>query len=81
MIDLRFTLSTPLDETTIKDITAALQKVDDKTILTSRNPTAGEIIFVSPSASQSDSNAFGELFKKWLQDPKPPILTYRVMLE
>lgn len=81
MIQIRFNLPTPLDDTAIKDITAALQKLDDKTILTSRNPTAGQISFNSPSAGDSDLDAFGELFKKWLQDPNPPILTYDMVLE
>ena len=81
MIQVRFTLSAPLDETAIKDITAALQKLDDRTILASRNPTAGEIFFDSPSAGESDLNTFGELFKNWLQDPNPPILVYNMVLE
>ena len=81
MIQVRFTLATPLDETAIKDITAALQKLDDKTVLTSRNPTAGEIFFHSPGAGESDLDTFGELFQKWLQDPSPPILAYNMVLE
>lgn len=81
MVQIRFTLSTPLSETTINDITSALRKINNKTVLTSRNPSAGEVFFACLDSGESDLDAFGELCQQWLQGPNPKILVYNMVLE
>ena len=81
MIQVRLTPPTPLNKAVNKDLTAALERIDDKTVLTSRSPTAGEIFFDFPTQANPILNTLGELFLKWVRDPSPPIIAYNMVLE
>ena len=81
MVQVKFTLASPLDETSITDVTAAPQKIDSQTRIASRNPSLGEVTYEFPNSEQPEFETLAEQCRKWVEEPNPTILAYNLLRE
>lgn len=62
MVKITLTVPLPFDETAIEYIVTNLQKINNKIVITSRDPTTGELRLESPDLDESDLEHLEELF-------------------
>ena len=80
MVQVKLTLAAPIANTTINDITRALQNIDSQVQMISRNETELNYELLLPAPDDGQYEAVGQLCKNWINEPNPVVLAYSTML-
>ena len=80
MVQVKLTLAAPIIETTVNNITEALQRIDSQVKMTTRNETELNYeLLLLPTATDEQCEAVGALCRSWIDEPNPTALVYQIL--